>query len=97
MTLNRLSSCCFSICLALTVFSRAQAEDVRSRGNQAAQQEQKHIKLAGRASNEERYSNATARPLAFQQGPERKSLTFDERRALRRQINESESRYPQKN
>lgn len=59
----------------------------------------KQKKMAGRANYANGFSGSTKvkYPLYTQEAREKKSLTKEEKQALRRQINETESKYPQKN
>ena len=97
MSPKYLSVCCFLTCLLLAIFGQSHAEEVRSHDTQSAPaQGPKRSKLAGRAGNEGLPIPPAVQPTGFQQARERKLLSADERRALRRQVNETENQYPQK-
>jgi hypothetical protein len=97
MTLIRLVACCYLTALSYTVC----AQGVKANENKVDERIEAPIhrqeKLAGRANNDAQNKNPAAQyPLYSQEMHEKKPLSKEEKRALRRQINETEIKYPRK-
>jgi hypothetical protein len=97
MTPIRLVVCCYLTALSYN----ALAQGVRANENKMDERIDAPIhrqeKMAGRANNDAHNKNPSAQyPLYSQEAHEKKPLSKEEKRALRRQINETEIKYPRK-
>jgi hypothetical protein len=100
MNHHRLMLCSFLYALTYNVW----ADGIRATDNKAVEQTEqvghKQTKFAGRANNVSQAGAASKNgefPFYTQESHEKKPLTKDEKRALRKQVNETENMYPKSN